>query len=185
MFNFFDIGGFLDWQLYPQALTFIDGRAINSDIFQKHQIITGAGAEWKDILQQYGVTYIVTKTVDSSGMILPLIQVLANDPEWGVVFADGLFIVFVRNTPETKEYLGKFGIPKKVIPEQIIRESYHYVFLGVSPVVAYQTISNMHMLMGNRAAAADAIRKLLEEVEVPFLRARLEQIERGDIFPKR
>jgi hypothetical protein len=185
MFNFFDVGGFLDWQLYPQALTFIDGRAINSEVFRDHQVVTGALPGWEEVLKRHGVTYMVTKTMDSSGTILPLIPSVANDPAWSLVFADGLFVVFVRNQPEFQEYIRKFGIPKSVLPKQIIREAYHYLYLGVSPVVAYQTISNMYMLMGNRVAAADAIRKLLEEVEVPFLRDRLEKIERGDSFHKR
>jgi len=185
MFNFFDVGGFLDWQLYPEALTFIDGRAINAEVFQDHQVVTGALPEWKKVLQRYGVTYIVTKTMDSSGMILPLIPSLANDPAWSLVFADGLFVVFVRNQPEFQEYIRKFGIPKRALYQQIIREAYHYMYLGVSPFVAYTTISNMYMVMGNRAAAADALRQALAEENVPALRRLLEQLERGSVFPNR
>lgn len=185
MFNFFDVGGFLDWQLYPQALTFIDGRAINQEVFREHQIITGAMPGWKDILQRYGVTYIVTKTMDSSGTILPLIPALANDPGWSLVFADGLFVIFVRNGPDTQEIIHRFAVSKGVLPQQIIQEAYHYMYLGVSPIVTYQTISNMYVLMGNRAAAADAIRRALEETDIPYLRSRLEQLERGDDIRKR
>lgn len=185
MFNFFDVGGFLDWQLYPDALTFIDGRAVNSEVFQDHQAVTGALPGWEEILRRYGVTYIVSKTMDSSGMILPLIPSLAEDPAWSLVFADGLFVVFVRNQPEFQEYIRKFGIPKQVLPQKIIREAYHYMYLGVSPVVAYTTISNMHMVMGNRAAAVDALRQGLAEENNPVLRIRLEQLERGGVFPNR
>jgi hypothetical protein len=82
MFNFFDIGGFLDWQLYPRALTFIDGRTYNQQVFLEHQTVTGALPGWQEILRRYGVTYAVLKTMDSSGMILPIIQTLTNDTEW-------------------------------------------------------------------------------------------------------
>ncbi len=185
MFNFFDIGGFLDWQLYPQALTFTDGRTYNTKVFMEHQTVTGGMPGWKDVLNRYGVTYIVTKTMDSSGMILPLIPILANDPEWALVFADGLFVVFVRNGPENRALIERNRLSGRVLPEHIIREAYHYMYLGISPVHAYQTMSNMYMILGDRSLAAKMMRNAIEEVDDPTLRARLRQIEQGGSPPAR
>jgi hypothetical protein len=179
MFNFFDIGGFLDWQLYPQALTFIDGRTYNQQVFLEHQTVTGGMQGWKEILNRHGITYIVTKTMDSSGMILPLIPVLANDPEWTLVFSDGLFVIFVRNLPENEAYRRKYGLSKAILPHHVIEESRHYVNLGVSPLVAYQNISTMYQLLGDIPAAVQALKIALETADVPFLRARLMQLERA------
>ena len=179
MFNFFDIGGFLDWQLYPQALTFIDGRTYNQEVFMEHQVVTGAMAGWEKVLEKYGINYIVLKSMDSSGMILPIVPVLANDPNWALVFSDGLFIVFVRNAPELRGYIKAHEIPKGILPQHIIREAYHYMFLGVSPVVAYQTMSNMFLLLGQRDKATWALRQALETVDDPYLRARLMQLQGG------
>jgi len=177
MFNFFDIGGFLDWQLYPQALTFIDGRTYNTEVFMEHQTVTGGMPGWEKIVDKYGISYFVLKAMDSSGMILPIVPVLANDPGWSLVFADGLFVVFVRNTPELREYVRLHEIPKGILPQHIIREAYHYMFLGISPVVAYQTMSNMYMVMGDRNAAIEVLRRALADSEDPFLRERLRQLE--------
>ena len=179
MFNFFDIGGFLDWQLYPQALTFIDGRTYNQQVFMDHQMVTGATTGWEKILDRYGATYIVAKTCDSSGMILPLIPALANSADWSLVFSDGLFVIFVRNVPENREYVRKFGISKAVLPRHIIAESHHYLYLGVSPVVAYQNISTMYQMLGDLPAAARALRKALEILDHPILRNRLSQLEQA------
>jgi len=179
MFNFFDIGGFLDWQLYPQALTFIDGRTYNKEVFMEHQVVTGAMPGWEKILQKYGMTYLVLKGMDSSGMILPIVPVLSNDPNWALVFSDGLFLVFVRNSPDMRDYIVRHEIPKGVLPQHIIREAYHYTFLGVSPIVAYQTMSNMYLVLGQRDLAVQMLRKALEEADDPYLRARLMQLEGG------
>jgi hypothetical protein len=179
MFNFFDIGGFLDWQLYPQALTFIDGRTYNQEVFMEHQVVTGAMPGWEKVLQKYGINYVVLKAMDSSGMILPIVPVLANDRNWALVFSDGLFVIFVRNTPELRGYTKAHEIPKGILPQHIIQESYHYMFLGISPVVAYQTISNMFLLMGQRDKAIWALRQALETVDDPYLRARLMQLQGG------
>jgi hypothetical protein len=177
MFNFFDIGGFLDWQLYPGALTFIDGRTYNQEVFMEHQVVTGAMPGWEKVIDKYGITYFVLKAMDSSGMILPIVPVLANHPGWSLVFSDGLFVVFVRNTPDLQQYIRAYEIPKGILPQHIIREAYHYMFLGVSPIVAYQTMSNMYMLLGDRMGAVDALRKGFEETDEPFFRERLRQLE--------
>jgi hypothetical protein len=179
MFNFFDIGGFLDWQLYPQALTFIDGRTYNRDVFMEHQMVTGAAPEWESVLRKYGVTYIVLKGMDSSGTILPIVPTLASHPNWALVFSDGLFLVFVRNIPELRGYIQRHEIPKGVLPQHIVRESWHYMFLGVHPVTAYQTMSNMYLIMGNREMAIRMLRLALRELDDPALRARLLQLEGG------
>jgi hypothetical protein len=177
MFNFFDIGGFLDWQLYPGALTFIDGRTYNRKVFMEHQLVTGAMPGWEEVLRRYGVTYIVLKTMDSSGMVLPIVPALSKDQGWRLVFADGLFVIFVRNTPENREYIRKHEIPKTKIPQQIIWEAYHYMYLGVSPFVAYQTMSNMYQMMGNTPAAIQVLKKALEEKNDPYLRSQLIRLE--------
>ncbi|MCP2500548.1 MAG: hypothetical protein NCA08_03125 [Deltaproteobacteria bacterium] len=179
MFNFFDIGGFLDWQLYPPVRTFIDGRAIRQDVFQEHQIVTSAAPGWENVIRKYGITYIVLKGMDSSGSILPIVPALANDPGWSLVFSDGLFLVFVRNVPELKDYIRLHEISKGILPQHIINEAHHYMYLGISPIVAYQTMSNMYLVMGRRDLAVKILRKALEEVDDPYLRARVQQLEGG------
>jgi hypothetical protein len=185
MFNFFDIGGFLDWQLYPGALTFIDGRTYNQQVFMDHQSVTGGMPGWERIVDKYGVTYFVLKTMDSSGMILPIVPLLANNPNWPLVFSDGLFVIFVRDTPELRGYIKAHEIPKGILPRHIIQEAYHYTFLGVSPVVAYQTMANMYLVLGDRRAAIQSLRRALEEVNDPYLRGRLMQLEQGQGAPAR
>lgn len=179
MFNFFDIGGFLDWQLYPGALTFIDGRTYNQKVFAEHQAVTGGSPGWDRIIDKYGITYFVLKTMDSSGMILPIVPLLANNPNWSLVFSDGLFVIFVRNTPELQGYIKAHEIPKGILPRHIIQEAYHYTFLGVSPVIAYQTMANMYLMMGDRQGAIESLRGGLKEVNDPYLRRRLMELEQG------
>ncbi|HEY3490325.1 MAG TPA: hypothetical protein VGK27_09420 [Candidatus Deferrimicrobiaceae bacterium] len=186
MFNFFDIGGFLDWQLYPGKLTFIDGRTYNSKIFMDHQMGTGSLPGWDAMFNEHGITYVVLKTMDSSGMVLPIISTLANAPEWQLIFADGLFVVFARDIPENHDLIRKYALPKNTtLPNQIIQEAYHYMYLGISPVVAYMTISDMYQLVGDRQGAIAALRKGAGEVggeEANMLNGRLLQIQGGGAF---
>ena len=185
MFNFFDIGGFLDWQLYPGALTFLDGRTYNQQVFMEHQSVTGGMPGWERVVDKYGITYIVLKTMDSSGMILPIVPLLANNPNWPLVFSDGLFVIFVRDTPELRGYVKAHEIPKGILPRHIIQEAYHYTFLGVSPAIASQTMANMYLVLGDRRGAIQSLRRALEEVNDPYLRGRLMQLEQGQGAPAR
>ncbi|MEW6721316.1 MAG: hypothetical protein AB1346_12775 [Thermodesulfobacteriota bacterium] len=181
MINFFDIGGFLDWQIYPQSLTFIDGRTYNRAVFQDHQVIMAGAPGWEGLVEKYGATHFIIKAMDSSGTILPIVPVLANHPGWSLVFSDGLFLVFVRNSDEFREFLRKHEVPKAVIPRHIIAESYHYMFLGVHPAQTYNTVANMYLVLGERDNAIETLRAGVAETGNPFLRNRLLGLERAEI----
>jgi hypothetical protein len=53
------------------------------------------------------------------------------------------------------------------------------MYLGVSPVVAYQNISTMYQILGDLPAAVQSLKKALETVDAPFLRSRLIQLEQA------
>jgi hypothetical protein len=143
MFNFFDLGGFIDWQLSPKKLAFIDGRGGKQ--FTDHQLVTSASKEIENIFEKYDITYIVTKTADSSGSILPLIKYLSESPRWELVFADGLTVVYLKNIPGNKDFIDQYRLPKKAIVYQIMQELFHYTYLGVNKLYVYSFIGNRYM----------------------------------------
>jgi hypothetical protein len=143
MFNFFDLGGFIDWQLSPKKLAFIDGRGGKQ--FEEHQLVTGGSKEIENIFEKYDITYIVTKAADSSGTILPLIKYLTESPRWELVFADGLTVIYLKNIPENKAFIDKYRLPKKAIVYQIMQELFHYTYLGVNKLYVYSFIGNRYM----------------------------------------
>jgi hypothetical protein len=175
MFNFFDLGGFIDWQLSPKKLAFIDGRGGKQ--FTDHQLVTGASEEIENIFEKYNITYIVTKAADSSGLILPLIKYLTNSPRWELVFADGLTVIYMKNIPDNAEIISKYKIPKQAINLHIIRELVHYTFLGVNKLYVYSYIGNFYM---NSRDYANALRffKLAYEInDDPRLRELIHRLE--------
>jgi hypothetical protein len=144
MFNFFDIGGFLEWQVHPEKKTFIDGRGAGWPQFHEHQIVTSGMNEADNVFSKYNITYVAIKAADSSGTVLPLVNYLAARGDWELVFADGLMLVFVKNIPENRHIVEKFGMPKGILSNHIVAELIHYTFLGVSKQYVYSIVTNFY-----------------------------------------
>ena len=128
--------------MHPRKLTFIDGRGAGWPQFPEHQIVTSGLNGIEDVFQKYNITYIVTKAADSSGTVLPLINYVAARGDWELVFADGLMLVFVKNTPENRHIIEKHRIPKGILSNHIVAELVHYTFLGVNKQFVYSMIAN-------------------------------------------
>ena len=175
MFNFFDLGGFIDWQLSPKKLAFIDGRGGKQ--FNDHQLVTGASKETEKIFEKYDITYIVTKTADSSGSILPLIKYLSESPRWELVFADGLTVVYMKNIPENEGFISKYKIPKSAITDQIIKELVHYTFLGVNKLYVYSYVGNIYMRRRDYANALRFFKMAYEINDDPRLGELIHRME--------
>ncbi|MCL2103046.1 MAG: hypothetical protein FWH25_03310, partial [Syntrophorhabdaceae bacterium] len=125
---------------------------------------------------EYGATYMVLKSMTSAGVVLPIIQALSAHPDWALVFADGLFIVFVRDGPNTSEYIKQHRIDKRIIFEHIIKEASHYSCIGTPLVQVYYTQARMYLFMGQRDKAKDLLREAYEETGSPILRDLLIQL---------
>jgi hypothetical protein len=175
MFSFFDLGGFLEWQLYPQKLPFIDGRG--GIQFTDHQVVTGALGDIEKVFKKYNITYVVTKAADSSGSILPLIKYLTDSPQWELVFADGLTVIFMKNIPDNAEIISKYKLPKQEITLHIIRELVHYTFLGVNKLYVYSYVGNIYWNNRDYVNALRFFKMAYEINENPQLEKLIHRLE--------
>jgi hypothetical protein len=50
-------------------------------------------SNWKQVLDKYGVDYIVENKGD------PLANLLATQPDWKLVYEDKVAVIYVRSTP--------------------------------------------------------------------------------------
>jgi len=131
MFNPLDWGGYLMWYLYPDYKVFIDGRGLREDVVvQASKIMAtvkndiGGIPEWKAYIDHYNVSIIVTYSVEHfTGRLIPLISAIFNDPQWNLIFADNISIIFAKDIPENREILQRFSIPKEQIWHEVISEA--------------------------------------------------------------
>ncbi|MCL5022887.1 MAG: hypothetical protein M1497_05925 [Nitrospirae bacterium] len=105
MYNFFNWGGYLIWRLAPGKKVFIDGRTLDTMLYEQAMFIDKAFVDgqsgmpvWKYLLDEYHVSYIVIPC-SSQSRSFPLCRVLMGDRDWALVFLDRASAVFVRFSP--------------------------------------------------------------------------------------
>jgi len=90
-------GGYWIYRFYPQYPVFFDGRSdmYGEDFLKKYQKITGLSFEWKSVLKEYHVDWILLSVKD------PLATALKDYHEWKVIYDDHVAIIFNRTTPHS------------------------------------------------------------------------------------
>ena len=180
MFNFFDIGGFLDWQLYPQALTFIDGRTYNQEVFMEHQVVTGAiagvGEGSGEIRHQLHRPEIDGLLRDDPADRAGPRQRLPTGRWSSRTACSWSLSATRRNCGDTSRHMrSRRGSCRGTSSRRRIITP----FSGSPRSIAYQTMANMYLMLGDREEAIQSLRRGLEEVNDPYLRARLMQLQGG------
>ena len=131
MFNPYVWGGYLIWELYPDYKVFIDGRGLIGEVFFQEVKILQAypkrfegRPEWRDMLSAYNINWILTFSVDNfSGKLVPLVYALLNDPEWHLIYMDNISLIFLRDLPENKDLIQRFGLPKEWLWNEVAVEA--------------------------------------------------------------
>lgn len=94
IFNFLDFGGYIEWKLYPEKRTFIDGRNLVVSIYIAHDNVMRGTSDWNNILESYGVRNILIPPVTRTGAILGLTFKLYKDKRWKLVYGDSSTLFF-------------------------------------------------------------------------------------------
>jgi hypothetical protein len=107
MFNTYEYGGYLIWDLWPRQRVFIDGRALSESVFADygrilHYADNSTGKSARELLDQYGIDVILMNTFEyTSGVAYALAPALAEsaEPTWQLVYADATGVIFLRKPP--------------------------------------------------------------------------------------
>jgi hypothetical protein len=124
IYNSYDWGGYLMWRLYPNYLVFVDGRSTSSKHFAAMVQVDTAKEGFEETLAVHGINTIVTRTCyyDSGGP-MPLIEALALNPGWQLVFADDKSLIYVRRASENALFLKDSNLPRKTAFETMYAEA--------------------------------------------------------------
>ena len=97
MYNQYGWGGYLAYRFYPEPnrRVFIFGEAalMGDGLLNQYQDVQTLRPDWKDVLDRYGVDYIVYNKGEA------LANVLATQSDWTLVYEDSVAVIYVRVQP--------------------------------------------------------------------------------------
>ena len=97
MYNQYGWGGYLAYRFYPEPSrrVFIFGEAalMGDQLLNEYQDVQTLRSDWKQVLDKYGVDYIVYNRGEA------LANVLATQPDWTLVYQDSVAVIYVRTKP--------------------------------------------------------------------------------------
>ncbi len=73
------------------------------EIFKDYQAVTEFKSGWEDIINKYEIKWIIYDK-DSQ-----LCRYLMERKDWRIIYSDDVANIFVRNTPEFKDMIGKYN----------------------------------------------------------------------------
>jgi len=162
VFNFYHMGGFLSWELYPGYRVFIDGRHYDLDrSLVLHNTVLSGDPKWGRILEEYGITMIVIPaTLPFSNKLIPLIPILAEDNMWNLVGREPGGLLFLRENARIEGDIAR-PLDKEEIWKQVISESRKTLQRDPNNAGSYYAIGEGYMMMGDYANALEAFRNCL------------------------
>jgi len=120
LFNDFNSGGFVVWNLWPQYTDYIDGRSVpfggtlllhNTNLLEEplDSVI------WTNEAETRGINTIFLSMDFEAGTALRSMGNYCNAQRWRPVFLDAFGAVFLRVAPETADLVGRFGIDCRTV----------------------------------------------------------------------
>ncbi len=113
IFNSYNLGGYLQYSLYPETKVYIDGRL---DTYPHQVWLDMLAVEENrlfvdDLTARYGIKTFVIGTSDSFGDPLHLASRLAARPDFVLVHLDDVAAVFVHKSADDIAYVTAMGFP--------------------------------------------------------------------------
>jgi hypothetical protein len=99
LFNHFDWGGYLIWQLYPRYRVSMDGRTgvYGDAILRRYRATQMLLPTWKDFLAECDPQVILWRADE------PFVRALELLPEWRRLYEDDVAVIFVREPDGAKQ----------------------------------------------------------------------------------
>lgn len=117
IFNNYDIGSYIAYRLYPKEKPFIDSRpeAYPASFFSgKYPLMANNIGYFNAIAQKFKFNAIILYYLpDSSNPIYhTMIKNLVYSSDWKLVYINSEVLIFLKNLPDNKDSIQKFGVDK-------------------------------------------------------------------------
>lgn len=107
VFNEHGWGGFIIWNAYPDLKPYIDGRFFHRRFYDEYYPLLAGQPGWDAVLERYGITIAMLRY--SPGAHARLNDRLFADPRWHLVYWDDISLVYLRESPSTRNVIASVG----------------------------------------------------------------------------
>ncbi len=168
IYNTYDWGGYMAFKLYPEYLTFWDGRQTSPEMFKQGWQVMSGKPDWEDILNKFDVKTIVTRasTIDT-GQKYPLLDRLAVHPDWYLVFQTESSMVFVKRSSVPDSWLSQHAIPKVKMDDTILSEAQLMVRYDINRYMAWWSMADIYARRNQYANALFAVNQYIARTPKP------------------
>lgn len=112
LYNTYNFGGYLIWNLYPEHKIFIDGRVEpyvkNSDVFQDYWANFEGGEVWAKTAEKYNITAtLMTLPHIDANTLYNSSSIMFPKKDWALVYFDDTAMVYVKRISELQNVIEK------------------------------------------------------------------------------
>ncbi|OGN06632.1 MAG: hypothetical protein A3B86_00355 [Candidatus Yanofskybacteria bacterium RIFCSPHIGHO2_02_FULL_38_22b] len=122
MFNNFDTGGYLMWQL-PEEKVFVDNRpeAYSVEFFNKtYKPMQESKEKWAEFSEKYGINLIFFAYTDATPWGEAFLGNITHDPNWRIVYINENVIILVKNIKSNEKIISNFAISETDVIDKTI-----------------------------------------------------------------
>ncbi len=189
MFNDYGYGGYIAWRLYPKK-TFIDSRSLNKTVMNEAKWVENAYEKvagiktrneqtplWEAILRHYNFNYIVVPYIDIYNSVVNLVFELIGREDWRPIYIDKISVVFIKNSPENKDIIAKYGIEDTVMYNAIISRLVSQNMGNRFNPRYLISLGRIFSKMGRNEDAIEAFRYAVQLWDLPEIKMKISELE--------
>jgi len=160
IFNNYDIGSYLIFELYPQEKIFVDNRpeAYPASFFEEiYKPIQLDEEKWQLYSEEYSFNIIFFTHQESTPWGRSFLIKRLADPDWALIQADAQAVILIKSEPANQPLIKKFQITKENIEEKISS------LIGSSEIKMRIAALNLLELMARYDLALQLCQEILQD----------------------
>jgi hypothetical protein len=116
-FNNFDIGSYLEFRLYPNEQTFIDGRpeAYPTSFITTYTVMQKDPKIFEQTDKQYQFNAIFFAHTDQTPWAASFVSSIVNNPSWSLVYLDDTSLILLKKNSQNESLIKKYEMERKAL----------------------------------------------------------------------
>ncbi len=159
IFNNYDLGSALIYQLYPQEKVFVDNRpeAYGAQFFSTvYKPMMEDEQAWEKYSQQYGINTAIISHTDATPWARSFIARMIKDPDWPLVYLDRQVMIMAKKSSGNSDVIEKFAYKQETLREKM------KILASDADLYSKFNLSSLAGAAGEKELAREIIQSILD-----------------------